>query len=562
MGEEALFSWVHLSDIHFGHGDKSHGWDQELVLARLAEDLAAAQKLGAPAPDVILVTGDIAFSGAGRSPDEYQRAREWLIEVGRAASFSGAASEIAGRIYLVPGNHDVNRGVDRTPFISSFVESLRKGETPLDAALADDSSRELLAKRMAKYLELSASFAPACLGPSLPGDHRLFWKHTLTARGGLAVRLVGLNTALLARDDTDAGKLRLGKQQITSAVLPRRAENEVVMVLSHHPFKGWIADARDADAYLTGSVQVHLFGHVHDAETEASRNGAGAGLLRITAGAAHGEAMPEAWIPASHGYSFGALIADAAGALSVRVWPRRWADKRKEFRVDNEAVPDGERYATHPIDVRLPRARVVPSSAEHGNVAVFSAGPNQHRTTKSEAGAKDRSWLPKTGPLRLVLSYADEDEAERAELRKHLALLVRRGYFEVWDRSMVGATDIRAAIREKLAEAHVITPLISPAYFASPVFDEDLAIAEARQKAGNVLVYPVLLKPSDVNVVGKDQMWFEGQPCVPTPVRPHEEPKAYQRYKPVTAWDNLDEALTRVVTELKELIERARSGGS
>lgn len=530
MGEEALFSWVHLSDIHFGHGDKSHGWDQELVLARLAEDLAAAQKLGAPAPDVILVTGDIAFSGAGRSPDEYQRAREWLIEVGRAASFSGAASEIAGRIYLVPGNHDVNRGVDRTPFISSFVESLRKGETPLDAALADDSSRELLAKRMAKYLELSASFAPACLGPSLPGDHRLFWKHTLTARGGLEVRLVGLNTALLARDDTDAGKLRLGKQQITSAVLPRRAENEVVMVLSHHPFKGWIADARDADAYLTGSVQVHLFGHVHDAETEASRNGAGAGLLRITAGAAHGEAMPEAWIPASHGYSFGALIADAAGALSVRVWPRRWADKRKEFRVDNEAVPDGERYATHPIDVRLPRARVVPSSAEHG------PAPQPGGVARFEAPSRPP---PIAQPIEFFVFCSPKDDELRKELDDHLAGLSRNGRIVSFNvRSVDLGADAARSIDAHIESARVFLVLLSAAFIASKFYESpQMTRALDRARSNEALLIPIYLKPCDWEQT--KLAWPEGLPRDKVPVSRRDH----------------DEALTEIALELRALVD-------
>ena len=68
--DETLFGWIHLSDIHFGHGDASHGWDQDLVMAALRRDIA-----GKPAPvrvDAIFVTGDIAFAsrfsiGGGRS---------------------------------------------------------------------------------------------------------------------------------------------------------------------------------------------------------------------------------------------------------------------------------------------------------------------------------------------------------------------------------------------------------------------------------------------------------------------------------------------------------------
>ncbi len=35
-----LFIWVHISDIHVGHGDASYGWDQQLVLSELIKDVA------------------------------------------------------------------------------------------------------------------------------------------------------------------------------------------------------------------------------------------------------------------------------------------------------------------------------------------------------------------------------------------------------------------------------------------------------------------------------------------------------------------------------------------
>ena len=90
------------------------------------------------------------------------------------------------------------------------------------------------------------------------------------------------------------------------------------------------------------------------------------------------------------------------------------------------------------------------------------------------------AWLPKTGPLKLVLSYAIEDGAEVDRLRSHLASARRRGVFDQWDQSLAGPVDRRAAIAEKLARAHVIAPLLSPAYLASPCFDEELEIARRR----------------------------------------------------------------------------------
>src|SRR4030095_12006541 len=75
---EVLFTWLHLSDIHFGHGPVSHRWDQKLVLKALSDDLTRLSDRGIPKPDAILITGDIAFSGAKL---EYGEAAIWIEQI-------------------------------------------------------------------------------------------------------------------------------------------------------------------------------------------------------------------------------------------------------------------------------------------------------------------------------------------------------------------------------------------------------------------------------------------------------------------------------------------------
>ena len=62
-GETPFFSWVHLSDIHFSHGDAHEQWDQALVLDKIIKDFKQFTAEGIPSPDVVLVTGDLAYSG-------------------------------------------------------------------------------------------------------------------------------------------------------------------------------------------------------------------------------------------------------------------------------------------------------------------------------------------------------------------------------------------------------------------------------------------------------------------------------------------------------------------
>jgi hypothetical protein len=342
-----LFTWVHLSDIHVGHGDVSYGWDQQLVLAKLKEDIAAAAaeyETGIPAPDAIFITGDLAFSGATRDEAEYAAVRGWLSDISRSLSIDNS------QIYIVPGNHDVQRNavVGDTNLVR-LLNALRSGQEAIDNVLADRSDRSLLAKRMKNYFEFAKEFGAS-------SDPDLFWKQELTTRG-LKIRIAGLNTALLSASDDDKEKLEVGLAQIKKALhpLPDRSK-EVVLVLSHHPFD-WLRDGKKVSEWTKNNAHVHLCGHIHEASSEALRSGGGASFLQIVSGAAHGERNPLN-IPTGHGYNFGSLMADSEGRIVLRIWPRVWSQANTDFRIDVANTPRGRQFAEHSLNMRLPAGPV------------------------------------------------------------------------------------------------------------------------------------------------------------------------------------------------------------
>jgi calcineurin-like phosphoesterase family protein len=346
--KESLFTWLHLSDIHIGHKDISHSWDQALVLDALRRDIAEQISRGIPAPDAILVTGDISFSGTA---EQYKTARTWLLDLAKLLKLDET------HLFLVPGNHDVNRSVDKTSRNAArLLRGLRDDSDSLDEALANAEDRALLTLRMAPYLAFAATF------PSIRTPDPFFCSHPLTVREGLRLHLIGLNTALLAANELDKGKLRLGKEALarTLTALP---EGELVLVLTHHPFRdGWLADQREADSWIKGRAHVHLFGHVHEADAEEARAGAGTSLLRIAAGAVHGDRLPEG-VPASHGYSFAAVVPAEDGTLRLRVWPRRWSEKKKTFTQDTDNTPQDRPYAEHTLPGLRLAARATPAES-------------------------------------------------------------------------------------------------------------------------------------------------------------------------------------------------------
>jgi 3',5'-cyclic AMP phosphodiesterase CpdA len=340
---EPLFTWLHLSDIHFGHHDVEHRWDQRLVLAALREDLAASREQNLPKPDVILVTGDIAFAGIA---PQYAEALAWLRDIAAAVDLD------LNHVYTVPGNHDVERAADKDRSIKRLVGSLREGTEQLDSALTDPGDSAMIRRRQQHYLDFASSLA-AAMSRSPAGPAPLFWTHSVPARGGLRVRLCGLNTAILAADDNDRTKLRLGKQQLAESLTnPPIEGREIAVVLSHHPFQeDWLADQGEALKWLRRYAQIHLCGHVHESDHEVIRSGGGGGITRIVAGAVHGDKLP-AGVPASHGYNIASLVQGEDNTLKVRVYPRRFSNKNGDFRLDTDNVPKGATFAEHGLPLR------------------------------------------------------------------------------------------------------------------------------------------------------------------------------------------------------------------
>lgn len=331
---EVLFSWLHLSDVHVGHPNVKHRSDQALVLDALRQDLASLAKRFTPLPNAILVTGDIAFSG---KKDQYDKAKTWLTETSALLGLSPES------IFVVPGNHDVDRAVDKDDrSIGRLVRGLREGGDDLDDILANAGDRALLERRMREYLSFAGGF------PHLQKPDPLFWAHTLTTKRNLRVRLVGLNTALLAAGDDDKGKLRLGTTALAQT-LTKLPDGELLLVLTHHPLReGWLADQVDAGRQIAKSATIHLFGHVHEADSEEALTGAGTGVLRITAGAVHGDKLPEG-VPASHGYNVASVMAFEGGAIKLRIWPRKWSEKKQAFVQDTDNTTEEEPYAEHAL---------------------------------------------------------------------------------------------------------------------------------------------------------------------------------------------------------------------
>lgn len=414
--ERVLFTWVHLSDLHFGHGGAKGRVNQDVVLRLLRADLQKATTSWPELPkvDAIFVTGDVAFSGAVRSADEYQRAGDWLESLRKLLKVESTS------VFLVPGNHDAQREGSDEAQRAFTVAKLRKDPNRLDEALVNPQEGQQLRERFANFAAFSERFG---------GGDLLGWRRAIDLPHGHRLVIYGLNSAVLAADDDDAGLLAVSERHLPPG--DDVQAGDIVVVLSHHPVEGWWFNAASHQKALRQHAAIHLCGHVHEPNAIAEAISGGAEHLRIVAAASHAEAT-EALEPQSHGYNLASLVVGAGDAVYLRVWPRRWFDKWQEFRVDAFNVPDRRMWEERRLGIpSRPSSARLKEPAEGGVSGVAGweevSWPDVLRGARSldvmaiagatlfqaDAGDRVRAILKAQGRVRVLLADPTDDEAMR-----------------------------------------------------------------------------------------------------------------------------------------------------
>lgn len=147
-----------------------------------------------------------------------------------------------------------------------------------------------------------------------------------------------------------------------------------------------------------------------------------------------------------------------------------------------------------------------------------------------------------TTPIELFYSYADsrKDEKLLDELEKHLSSLKYQGYISDWhSRKIVAGKEWEKEIDEHLNTARLILLLVSPDFMASSYCnDVEVKRAMERHEAEKARVIPIILRPVD----------WQNAPFSKLRVLPGNG-------KPVSSWQNTDEALYHIAQEIRKAIE-------
>ncbi len=244
---------LHIADIHFNYPICATPQDPDRPFrTRLLQDARDEVRRGGQAVDAILVAGDIAFKGM---PEEYVEALAWLTSLANAV---GCPAE---RIFVVPGNHDVDRSIARAPATRN-VQGAVKGaasraarEKELNDQFRDADTGRAIFAPIAAYNNFAARFECQVYSPE-----RMSWTTDLPLGRGVTLRVHGLTSTILSghcgKDDQPASLYLSPFQTVFDP-----ADNVVNLVLCHHT-PNWLLDYDEVDDALR-RTQVQLFGHEH-----------------------------------------------------------------------------------------------------------------------------------------------------------------------------------------------------------------------------------------------------------------------------------------------------------
>lgn len=332
---------LHISDIHFKSPDCLDQWmDPDFsIRTRMMRDLTEqVQKLGNVG--AILIGGDVAFKAA---PDEYKTARAWIQQL---SEISGCPKE---RIFVVPGNHDVDRGIIKSSVQIQNVQHaiastpLANREWRLRQQLQDDATGQLLLQAHSAYNEFAAPFG-CQIWPKKP-----FWHQDIPLDAGLNLRIYGLTSTLLSgREGNDDIERDLYLSPLQTVLDP--APNTLNLVLCHHPID-WLADGDAVDDALNARAAFHVFGHKHKQRIQMDSS-----YVRFASAAVNPSRGEQPYHP---GYNLIRLHVEGTGperCVKVVVSQRRMQDNPERFvPIQNGKGEDNfTSWIPVPVEVDLP----------------------------------------------------------------------------------------------------------------------------------------------------------------------------------------------------------------
>ncbi|MBD1872114.1 metallophosphoesterase [Nodosilinea sp. FACHB-131] len=279
-------TWLHLSDLHACK--PRTGWDAKRVTDTLCTDLKKMQEQRGLRPDLIFFTGDAAYGQVGSQrgemiADQFQEAHDFLESV--RTTFSPEVEQ--RNVFLVPGNHDVNREVITT-FERAWLEQPHSIDEIAELLNKAGADWQQIKTRLSDYARFLENYGYEHLLTSQ--DQLREYLVYVNARefAGIRVGISGFNSAWSSAGAgrSEMGRLWMaGRFQLETLIQQMPPDNDFNIALIHHP-PNWLVPEENPifGRQLEREFAFVLHGHEHQDFVRMNSN---TGHTVISAGACH-----------------------------------------------------------------------------------------------------------------------------------------------------------------------------------------------------------------------------------------------------------------------------------
>ena len=347
---------LHVSDIHFRHPFCEGNDDPDVYVRSELTAHARAQIRDLGDVDVILVTGDIAFCGIG---PEYDAATKWLEDLATSVGCNKR------RIYVVPGNHDVDRNVFRVnPAAREAVHQIEQSgdNGSRNRALREQLSNGETAQHLFASIEQYNLFAAKYDCQLYPG--RLGWDTILRIDSRTVVHLYGLNSTIISGIGGQDRKGNLFMSNLQTGF--PQSPGSVNLIMAHHP-PDWMSDQDQLEARLFGTPNIVLFGHRHVQALRRDHSGS----IVCSAGSVNPNREEAGWEPAYNLIEVTSAVNNEQWQATILARQFRWQSNPNGF-VPKIDMATGDTHFFHQIPVK--REDILPlelhAAAEAGGIAM------------------------------------------------------------------------------------------------------------------------------------------------------------------------------------------------
>jgi len=329
-------TWLHISDWHQPDNKTDPGklHDRRVVFEALCKDIKKRSEIHPDLSEIdfVVFSGDVASKA---QQWEYRQAKKEFFDSVLEASGVGAE-----RVFIVPGNHDLNKDalekLEKSLLEPIDIRNPQESDRRIKTWLSDKKTKKELLKPFKTFSNFVSSFSG-----QKSAEYASICRWTIRDK---EIALLGLNSAWMGRRHIDGsgkpfdrGFLAIGEPQI-EAPLDDIVSADVKIAVFHHPLD-WLAefDFVQVERTLRSKCDFILCGHTHKPRVEAPRSTHGNAII-IPAGASYRKRI-EDHPSSTSSYNLVHLDFDTGKGV---VFLRRWDEVQKLWTEDSSTHPSGE----------------------------------------------------------------------------------------------------------------------------------------------------------------------------------------------------------------------------